>query len=578
MFIVPSVPQVDDMLTLVRLRLHVSMRLAASLAVAAIAHATGWAQPPADPATGEALFNIFAGSTPAGFERVRVVRTEDGWLLQASGQLTAPVPVDTRVFEAAYDAEWRPRRLTIEGAQAGMPFRLDSTFADGAVTNTLLEGDRRTTSDDRIDPASVLLPNSIFVSYEALAMRLAGSQAGDELPIYVPPRGFLSARIEAVGIQHIETAEQIIEARTYRITFDDPTQPLDAEVWIDENGRLLRVSLPYASLEVARRDIASVSARLTTDPPHPGSERLRVEAAGFTLATTVITPVGMAPPPGGGWPAVVLVPGTGPVDRDETVSGVPVFRHLAWALADRGFVVARYDKRGYGQSGGRAESATLGDYAEDVRTMVRHVERRDDVDRDRIVAVGYGEGGWIGLLAARRENRIKGLALLATPGSSGETFVLEQQRDELERIGTRGQERRERIDLQTRINRAVLGEGGWDGIPDTVRRQANTPLFRSFLAFSPTAEMRRVRQPLLLIQGSEDRLVPPYHAERLERIARRRNRRESTVELVMLDGVNHLLVTATDAEPENPASGSREITPRVADVLIDWIERTLPVD
>lgn len=554
------------------------MRLAASLAAATIVHATGWAQPAADPAAGEALFNIFVGSTPAGFERVRVVRTEDGWLLQASGQLTAPVPVDTRVFEAAYDAEWRPRRLTIEGAQAGMAFRLDSTFADGAVTNTLLEGDRRTTSDDRIDPASVLLPNSIFVSYEALAMRLAGSQAGEELPIYVPPRGFLSARIEAVGIQHIETAERIIEARTYRITFVDPTQPLDAEVWIDENGRLLRVSLPYASLEVARRDIASVSARLTTDPPHPGSERLRVEAAGFTLATTVITPVGMAPPPGGGWPAVVLVPGTGPVDRDETVSGVPVFRHLAWALADRGFVVARYDKRGYGQSGGRAESATLGDYAEDVRTMVRHVERRDDVDRDRIVAVGYGEGGWIGLLAARRENRIKGLALLATPGSSGEMFVLEQQRDELERIGTAGQERRERIDLQTRINRAVLGEGGWDGIPDTVRRQANTPLFRSFLAFSPTAELRRVRQPLLLIQGSEDRLVPPYHAERLERLARRRNRRESTVELVMLDGVNHLLVTATDAGTENPASGSREITPRVADVLIDWIERTLPVD
>ena len=566
------------MLTLVRRRFHAGVLLALGLTVAAAVRVPLRAQPAADPAAGEALFNIFVGSTPAGFERVRVVRTEDGWLLQASGQLTAPVPVDTRVFEAAYDAEWRPRRLTIEGAQAGIAFRLDSTFAGGAVTNTLLEGDRRTTSDDSIDPASVLLPNSIFVSYEALAMRLAASRAGDELPIYVPPRGFLSARIEAVGIQHIETAERIIEARTYRITFVDPTQPLDAEVWIDESGRLLRVSLPYASLEVARRDIASVSARLTTDPPHPGSERLRVEAAGFSLATTVITPVGMAPPPGGRWPAVVLVPGTGPVDRDETVSGVPVFRQLAWALADRGFVVARYDKRGYGQSGGRAESATLRDYAEDARAMVRHVERREDVDRDRIVAVGYGEGGWTGLLAARRENRIKGLALLATPGNSGETFVLEQQRDELRRIGTTGEERRERIDLQRRINRAVLREGGWDGIPDAVRRQADTPLFRSLLAFSPTAELRRVRQPLLLIQGSEDRLVPPYHAERLERIARQRNRRESTVELVMLDGVNHLMLTAGDAEPESPAPGSREITPRVAEVLIDWIERTLPVD
>lgn len=553
------------------------MRFALALVVAATANANGRAQPPADAAAGEALFNIFVGSTPAGFERVRVVRTDEGWLLQASGQLTAPIPVDTRVFEAAYDEEWRPRRLMIDGSQAGIPFRLDSTFADdGTVTNTLREGERDATSEDRIDPASVLLPNSIFVSYEALAMRLSRSRAGQELPIYVPPRGFLSARIDAVGIQHIETAERVIEAQTYRITFVDPSQPLDAEVWVDENGRLLRVSLPYASLEVARRDIASVSARLTTDPPHPGSERVRVEAAGFSLATTVIAPVDVPPPPGGRWPAVVLVPGTGPVDRDETVSGVPVFRQLAWALADRGFVVARYDKRGYGQSGGRAESATLEDYAEDVRNMVRHLQRRDDVDRDRIVAVGYGEGGWVGLLAARRENRIKGLALLATPGSSGRTFVLEQQRNELRRIGSTGDERRERIDLQTRINRAVLGEGEWNGIPDTVRRQADTPMFRSFLAFNPTAELRRVRQPLLLIQGSEDQLVPPHHAERLERIARRRGRRESTVELVTLDGVNHLLLRAADAEAESPAEGSREITPLVAEVLIGWIERTLP--
>ena len=555
------------------------MRFALALVVAATANANGRAQPPADAAAGEALFNIFVGSTPAGFERVRVVRTDEGWLLQASGQLTAPIPVDTRVFEAAYDEEWRPRRLMIDGSQAGIPFRLDSTFADdGTVTNTLREGERDATSEDRIDPASVLLPNSIFVSYEALAMRLSRSRAGQELPIYVPPRGFLSARIDAVGIQHIETAERVIEAQTYRITFVDPSQPLDAEVWVDENGRLLRVSLPYASLEVARRDIASVSARLTTDPPHPGSERVRVEAAGFSLATTVIAPVDVPPPRGGRRPAVVLVPGTGPVDRDETVSGVPVFRQLAWALADRGFVVARYDKRGYGQSGGRAESATLGDYAEDVRTMVRHLQRRDDVDRDRIVAVGYGEGGWIGLLAARRENRIKGLALLATPGSSGRTFVLEQQRDELRRIGSTGDERRARIDLQTRINRAVLGEGEWNGIPDAVRRQADTPMFRSFLAFNPTAELRRVRQPLLLIQGSEDQLVPPHHAERLERIARRRDRRESTVELVTLDGVNHLLLPAAAAEAENPAAGSREITPRVAELLIDWIERTVPAE
>ena len=565
------------MLILVRRRLRACLHLALCLSAVAATVAAARAQPVADAGDGEALFNIFVRSTPAGFERVRLVRTGDGWLLQASGQMTAPVPVDTRVFEAAYDTEWRPRQLTLEGSQGGIPFRLESTFADGAATNTLQEGDRQTTTEARIDPASVVLPNAVFASYEALAMRLGRSEPGAELPIYVPPRGDVTARVDAVGIQHIETAARTIAARTYRITFVDPAQPLEAEVWIDENDRLLRVSLPYAALEVARRDIASVSARLTTDPPHPGSERVRVPAPGFTLATTVTAPVDLTPPADGRWPAVLLVPGTGPVDRDETISGVPIFRQLAWTLTDRGFVVARYDKRGFGQSGGRAESATLADYAEDVREMVRYLQRREDVDRDRIVAVGYGEGGWIGLLAARREDRIKALALMATPGTTGDTFVLEQQRDELRGTGTTGDQRRERIALQTRINRAVLGDGGWDGIPDDLRRQADTPLFRSFLAFDPTDEVRRVRQPLLLIQGALDRLVPPYHARRLESVARLRGRRESTVELATLDGVNHLLL-ATGAEAQSAFSGNREITPRVADILIDWIERTLPAE
>lgn len=566
------------MLILVQRRLRACLRLALCLLAAAATATAVRTQPPADAGAGEALFNIFVRSTPAGFERVRVIRTGDGWLLQSSGQMTSPVPVDTRVFEAAYDREWRPRQLTLEGSQAGISFRLESTFADGAATNTLQEDDQRSTTEARIDPASVLLPNSVFASYEALAMRLAGSRPGAELPIYVPPRGRVSARVDAVGIQHIETAARTIEARTYRITFVDPSQPLDAEVWIDENDRLLRVSLPYAALEVARRDIASVSARLTTDPPHPGSERVRVPAAGFTLATTVTAPVDLTPPADGRWPAVLLVPGTGPVDRDEIVSGVPIFRQLAWTLTDRGFVVARYDKRGFGQSGGRAESAALVDYAQDVREMVRYLQRREDVDRDRIVAVGYGEGGWIGLLAARRENRIRGLALVATPGTTGATFVLEQQRDELRRTGTTGDQRQDRIELQTRIHRAVLGDGGWDGIPDDMRRQADTPLFRSFLAFDPTDEVRRVRQPLLLIQGALDRLVPPYHAQRLQNVARLRGRRESTVELATLDGVNHLLLAASGAEEQNAAPGNPEISPRVAEILIDWIERTLPAE
>ena len=78
----------------------------------------------------------------------------------------------------------------------------------------------------------------------------------------------------------------------------------------------------------------------------------------------------------------MLVGGSGPLDRDETVAGIPIFGQLAGALADAGFTVLRYDKRGIGQSGGRVEAAGLTDYAEDLRAAVKFMAARKDVDSE----------------------------------------------------------------------------------------------------------------------------------------------------------------------------------------------------
>ena len=86
---------------------------------------------------------------------------------------------------------------------------------------------------------------------------------------------------------------------------------------------------------------------------------------------------------------------------------------------------------------------------------------------------------------------------------------------------------------------------GWDGLPADVRRQADTPWFKSLLEFDPAKWMPRVRQPLLIIQGDLDTQVPPHHADKLAELARQR-KRKPPVEVVHLPGVNHLLVRASD--------------------------------
>src|SRR5205823_8942390 len=117
-------------------------------------------------------------------------------------------------------------------------------------------------------------------------------------------------------------------------------------------------------------------------------EAVTIPSNGFTLAGTLSRPASSTVPR---LPAVVLAGGSGGGDRDGFVAGVPILGQIAGALADAGFIVIRYDKRGMGQSGGRAEAATLADYADDLRAAVKFLEARKDVDPKRLAVVGHGE-------------------------------------------------------------------------------------------------------------------------------------------------------------------------------------------
>jgi pimeloyl-ACP methyl ester carboxylesterase len=270
----------------------------------------------------------------------------------------------------------------------------------------------------------------------------------------------------------------------------------------------------------------------------------------------------------------VLVAGSGQVDRDSTVAGIPILSQLAGALADKGFLVLRYDKRGVGQSGGRTEAATQNEFADDLIGIVRWLERRDDVDSRRITVVGHSEGGNIAMLAAAREKKIDNLVLIATNGTTGAELILEQQRQELERLKLPQAERDAKIALQQQIQAAAISGTGWDAIPPELQKQADTPWFKSLLTFDPAAVMPRIRQPLLIIQGDLDTQVRPHHADKLLELSQRRKKDAGPAEVVHLPGVNHLLVPArTGSVQEYAELGAKTITPDAANAIADWLKK-----
>jgi pimeloyl-ACP methyl ester carboxylesterase len=269
---------------------------------------------------------------------------------------------------------------------------------------------------------------------------------------------------------------------------------------------------------------------------------------------------------------VVLVAGRGSPDRDALSLGAPAMAELAGILSQAGFVVVRYDNRGVGQSGGRTEAASLKDYAEDTRAVVKWLADRRDIDSKRIAIVGHGEGAWMAILAASTEKRVSALVTLGAPASSGEQLVLEQQRLQLETLTLSESEREAKQALQKQVHAAVLTGRGWEQLPPELRRRADTAWFRSVLEFDPAKAIRAVDAPILIVHGELDREIP---AEQLAAAARKG--KSDAVEVMTIRGVNHQLTPAlTGSVREYPTLADRGVSPEVSSTIAAWLTKTLP--
>jgi hypothetical protein len=526
------------------------------------------AQPAAaDPAAVPTSFKVLIRSLQVGAEDIVVTRSPDGWTILSTGRIGNLV---NRQLEVSYDAGWKPRSLALNANTGGTQLLMRIAVEGTAAQSELWQGTARRAWNDTIDPEAILLPNPFFGAYAALAARLRDASPGTRLPIYQGQGSSFHATVGDSTVERLQTVGRLIEARRTGVTFALPDgPPVDAEIWADEEGRLLRVNVPTQFVDVVREDLAAVSTRRVL-VSREGDEQVRVPANGFSLAGTLSAPGGS---PGPRHPAVILVSGPGPTDRDETVAGIPIFGQLASQLADAGLLVLRYDKRGIGQSGGREESATLVDYVDDLRAAVKFLRARRDVDRQQIAVVGYGEGGAIAMLAAEREKHIAALVLVASIGVTGAELNLAQVTHAMSRSPRSEAQKQATIDLQKRIQTAVLTGEGWDAIPAHLRQQAEVPWFQSFLAFDPAEPIEDIRQPILVVQGLLDTQMKPDNADRLETLAKSRRRR-STVDVVRVPDVNHLLVPAETGEVDEYASLSDEdVSPAVSDPIAGWLKK-----
>jgi len=374
-------------------------------------------------------------------------------------------------------------------------------------------------------------------------------------------------------------------------------------------------------------------ANITPAPPQPGLASLpkgireesfiverfdagkpRLDAKGkkadnrFELAGTVTYPAGFSEDSLA--PAVVLITGSGPQDRDETIGRHKPFLEIARSLASLGMVVFRYDDRGVGQSTGDFVKATTNDFAEDAVAVWQYARAVPGIDRSRVGLLGHSEGGIIGPMVAAWQREVAFMVLLAPPGLSGGQ-VLSSQIDRIAELqgvpeAQRAVARSLQLDLQrialkyddndeaalSEVRKAVVerwdglnqfsanAAGGFDDLAmkkqviDQISAQfrgLQSAWMRHFLAYDPSSNWVLFDSPVLAIWGERDtQVLPEINREKLEEIAMHNTSLQS--DFVVMPGLNHLLQSCNTGLPDEYDSNAEAISPLALEVIGNWLK------
>jgi uncharacterized protein len=299
------------------------------------------------------------------------------------------------------------------------------------------------------------------------------------------------------------------------------------------------------------------------------------------LAATLTIPQGTGP-----FPGVVLITGSGPQDRDETLLGHKPFLILSDYLTRHGVAVLRADDRGFGKSTGNFSKATTADFATDTEAGVAYLKTRAEIDPHKIGLIGHSEGGVIAPMVAARNKDVAFVVMMAGTGVPGDEVIVAQleaidvasgkkpedaaesaarQREVIRLIETE----KDQGALEKELREKIAGQGTEAQIGMEIR-QFTSVWFRYFLTYDPATALRKVTCPVLAINGSLDKQVLP--AQNLPPI--RKALEESGnkhFEVDELPGLNHLFQTAKTGAPAEYAQIEETMSPVALEKVSSWI-------
>ena len=301
----------------------------------------------------------------------------------------------------------------------------------------------------------------------------------------------------------------------------------------------------------------------------------------------------------GVFPAVLLITGSGPQDRNETIYNHRPFLVLADYLTRQGIAVLRVDDRGVGESTGDFSQATSVDFASDVLAGVEYLKTRKEINPEQIGLIGHSEGGLIAPMVAVKSPDVSFIVLMAGTGLTGEEILylqgalisramgvseedITKKRQFNEKIFSVLKEEENSEVAEERLRQ--MFEEDWEKMSDEEKEQIGdpemfldaqlqsllSPWLKFFLTYDPKPTLSKVKCPVLAVNGEKDLQVPPKeNLSAIEEVLKAGGNQNYIVK--ELPDLNHLFQTAQTGVPAEYVKIEETISPVALKVVSDWI-------
>ena len=432
--------------------------------------------------------------------------------------------------------------------------------------------------------------------------------------IYSDASGKLTALVDSVS-QKAGGFKAIVKSEGNKLSLDikalnakfDGTKNDEGTVLVGKftQGLAFDLKMKRVELPAEAKSFAPKRPQTPTGPfPYDSKEvTFKNPSANVELSGTLTFPKSNKP-----LAVAVLISGSGPQDRDESLLGHKPFAVLADYLSRNGIAVLRYDDRGVGKSTGDFQAATSKDFSSDVEAAIDFLKTESMFDPKQIGLIGHSEGGLIAPGVAAKRSDVAWIVLMAGTGVNGQEILYSQGQLIVAANGGDAKALRTQKAIQeiafeqvksldpgadtsnaveacaakvieriTQAGDAPVGaeldalKKSMSGATRSVLQTVNAPWMRYFLTYEPAPALEKTKCPVLAVNGDKDLQVDAkLNLPKIEQALKAGGNKDFTIEVI--PGLNHLFQTCSTGSPTEYESIEETLAPRFLETVGKWLK------